>query len=46
MKLEDLGFNSWFQTKYNLNSDNGYSLARVTAVDRNRVLVRNEENEI
>jgi len=46
MKLEDLGFNSWFQTKYNLNSDNGYSLARVTAVDKSRILIRNEENEV
>ena len=45
MKLEVLGFNNWFQTKYNLNSDNGYSLARVTAVDKSRILIRNEENE-
>lgn len=46
MKLENLGFNSWFQKKYNPNNDDEYSPARVIAVDKNRLLLRNEESEV
>ncbi|MBI5476250.1 MAG: ribosome small subunit-dependent GTPase A [Ignavibacteriales bacterium] len=46
MELADLGFNSWFQKKREESQKLDFSIARITRVDRNRYLVRNEENEI
>jgi ribosome biogenesis GTPase len=46
MKLRDLGFNNWFQEKQAELHKPECHVARVTRVDRDRYLVRNEENEI
>jgi len=46
MELEDLGFDRWFQKKREELQRPDCSVARVTRVDRNRYLVRNEENEV
>jgi ribosome biogenesis GTPase len=46
MELADLGFDSWFQKKREESQKPDFSVARITRVDRNRYLVRNEENEI
>ena len=46
MELADLGFDSWFQKKREEAQKPDFSIARITRVDRNRYLVRNEENEI
>jgi ribosome biogenesis GTPase len=46
MKLRDLGFNNWFQQKRAELRKPDYHVARVTRVDRDRYLVRNEEKEI
>ncbi|HEY4611601.1 MAG TPA: ribosome small subunit-dependent GTPase A [Bacteroidota bacterium] len=44
MTLQDLGFDSWFQER--APETGGFSVARVTAVHRERYLVRNERNEV
>ena len=46
MELTDLGFDPWFQKKREELPQSGWSVARITAVDRNRYLVRNEKSEI
>jgi ribosome biogenesis GTPase len=46
MELNDLGFDNWFQQKRNELQKPEYGVARVTAVDRDRYLVRNEQNEL
>ncbi|MBA4311365.1 MAG: ribosome small subunit-dependent GTPase A [Chlorobiaceae bacterium] len=46
MELADLGFDSWFRKKREESQKADFSVARITRVDRNRYLVRNEENEI
>jgi ribosome biogenesis GTPase len=46
MELTDLGFDSWFQQKLQELPRPGFSLARVTRVDRGRYLVRNEVSEV
>jgi len=46
MKLEDLGFDPWFQKKREQLQQPDWSVARITAVDRNQYLLRNEENEV
>jgi ribosome biogenesis GTPase / thiamine phosphate phosphatase len=46
MELADIGFDSWFQKKREESQKPDFSVARITRVDRNRYLVRNEENEI
>jgi ribosome biogenesis GTPase / thiamine phosphate phosphatase len=46
MKLEELGFDSWFeQQRAGLESPD-CAIARVTRVDRDRYLVRNEHGEV
>jgi len=44
MTLQDLGYDSWFQEQAGDTAD--FSVARVTAVHRERYLIRNERNEI
>ena len=46
MGLEDLGFSGWFQQKQKEFDKPGYSIARVTAVNRDNYLVRNETHEV
>jgi ribosome biogenesis GTPase len=46
MELEDLGFDPWFQKKLQELHRPDCGIARITRVDRNRYLVRNEENEV
>jgi ribosome biogenesis GTPase len=46
MKLPDLGFDDWFQQRQRELGKGGYSVARVTAVNRDSYLVRNEEAEV
>ncbi|MFC1941594.1 ribosome small subunit-dependent GTPase A [Chloroflexota bacterium] len=46
MELQDLGFNEWFQHQQKESGKPGYSVARVTAVNRDNYRVRNEEGEV
>ena len=46
MKLSDLGFDDWFEAHAASASSRADGAARVTAVDRDRYLVRNESREI
>ncbi len=46
MKLSDFGFDSWFQTKQDELQRPDCSVARISTVDRDRYLVRNEEREV
>ncbi|MCP4609285.1 MAG: ribosome small subunit-dependent GTPase A [Planctomycetes bacterium] len=46
MELVDIGFSDWFQQKQKDFDKSGYSIARVTAVNRDNYLVRNEVNEV
>jgi ribosome biogenesis GTPase / thiamine phosphate phosphatase len=46
MELVDLGFDSWFQATLQHVGQRDFSLARVTRVDRERLLIRNEYNEV
>jgi ribosome biogenesis GTPase len=46
MELTDIGFDAWFQQKKDELNKPELSTARITRVDRDRYLVRNEENEI
>ncbi len=46
MELADLGFDSWFQAKLQQVGQRDFSPARVTRVDRERSLVRNEHDEV
>jgi ribosome biogenesis GTPase len=46
MELEDLGFDRWFEEKCARVKSRGYAIARVTRVDRDRYLVRNEHSEV
>lgn len=46
MELEDLGFDDWFQEKLKDYSDHDLNIARITAVDKDSYLVRNEEVEV
>jgi ribosome biogenesis GTPase len=45
MKFKDLGFNDWFKAR-SPESQHEYSLARVSAVNKNNYLIRNEDTEI
>ena len=45
MDLEDLGFDHWFQEKREASHRPDCSVARITAVDRDRYLVRDDRNE-
>ncbi|MFA4836550.1 MAG: ribosome small subunit-dependent GTPase A [Dehalococcoidia bacterium] len=46
MELLNLGFNDWFQQKRVELGKPGFSVARVTAVNRNNYLVRNQTGEV
>jgi ribosome biogenesis GTPase / thiamine phosphate phosphatase len=46
MELVDLGFGDWFQQQQKDFDKSGCSIARVTAVNRDNYLVRNEVNEV
>jgi ribosome biogenesis GTPase len=46
MELTDLGFNRWFQKKREELQRPDCDVARITRIDRDRYLVRNEENEV
>lgn len=46
MKLQDLGFDQWFETHLNASRQDGQDVARVSAVDRGSYLVRNELGEV
>jgi len=46
MELPDLGFDSWFQQKHKELDEYRYSAARVTAVNKDNYLVRNENGEV
>jgi ribosome biogenesis GTPase len=46
MKLRDLGFDEWFEAHVNDIRHEGQDIARVTAVDRNSYLIRNEFREV
>ncbi|MCC6397456.1 MAG: ribosome small subunit-dependent GTPase A [Bacteroidetes bacterium] len=46
MDLSDLGFDSWFEEKRAGMGSSDWEIARVTRVDRDRYLVRNEHGEV
>jgi ribosome biogenesis GTPase len=46
MKLVELGFDAWFQHKRDEFKKPELNVARITRVDRERYLVRNEQNEL
>jgi len=46
MELSDLGFDAWFKEKRDALGTPDLSVARVTRVDRDRYLVRNELDEV
>lgn len=46
MELSDLGFDTWFQQKRNELKRPELHVARITRVDRERYLVRNESGEL
>ena len=46
MVLTDLGFNGWFEEKHKELQSPEFAVARVTRVDKDRYLVRNEHNEV
>ena len=46
MALTDLGFDNWFEQKRAGLESTDCEIARVTRVDRDRYLVRNEHNEV
>ncbi len=45
MNLADLGFDGWFEHRSAALLQTGYSIARVTAVDRGAFLIRNQDGE-
>jgi ribosome biogenesis GTPase len=46
MKLRDLGFDEWFEAHIDDIRHEGQDIARVTAVDRNSYIIRNEFREV
>ncbi len=46
MKLQDLGFNEWFVQRLNESGKTDYSIARITSVNKDTYLVRNEDGEV
>ena len=46
MKLSDLGFDPWFEASAVDMRQQGQGIARVSAVDRNAFMIRNERGEI
>jgi ribosome biogenesis GTPase len=45
-QLSHLGFNEWFQKKISEAQDSAYRLARVTAVNKDNYLIRNQKCEV
>jgi ribosome biogenesis GTPase / thiamine phosphate phosphatase len=45
-KLSDIGFDQWFQAHVSDLRQEGWNIARVSAVDRNSCIIRNELSEI
>ncbi len=46
MKLEDLGFDDWFKEESGIFPDSAYEIARVSAVDKNKFVLINEEANV
>jgi ribosome biogenesis GTPase len=46
MKLEDLGFDDWFLQESQIFKNTEYNIARVTAVDKNQFVIRDEETTV
>lgn len=46
MKLEDLGYDQWFEANKPGNAKAGCAIARITAVDKGRFVLRNEHAEV
>ena len=46
MKLEDLGFDDWFRERWAESQQDEYKVSRVTAVNKDSYIIRNEEAEI
>ena len=46
MELRDLGFDQWFQSRQEELQLSDCSVARITAVNRESYLVRNENSEV
>ncbi|MCE5250945.1 ribosome small subunit-dependent GTPase A [bacterium] len=46
MELKNLGFSSWFMERYGDSRQDGYSFARVIAVNKSNYVIRNEKAEI
>ena len=46
MEFKDLGFNEWFKERLLESPQPEYSLARISAVNKNNFLIRNEDAEI
>jgi ribosome biogenesis GTPase len=46
MELKELGYNDWFHKSRLQYHQSGFEVARVTRVDRERFLVRNETSEV
>ncbi len=46
MKIRDLGFDQWFEDHSAEFSQEGFSFARISAVDRGSYLIRNESGEV
>ncbi len=46
MQVSELGFDNWFEEKLNERPEHDLSVARVIRVDRDRWLLRNEQNEV
>ena len=46
MKLSDLGFDPWFEAHVDDMRQEDQGIARVSAVDRNSYIIRNETREI
>jgi ribosome biogenesis GTPase len=46
MEFKDLGFSDWFKERFQESQQHEYSLARISAVNKNNYLIRNKDSEI
>jgi ribosome biogenesis GTPase len=46
MEFKDLGFSEWLKERFEESQQKGFSLARVSTVNKNNYLIRNEKAEI
>ncbi len=46
MKLKDIGYDDWFESKFQSFYKQGFNPVRITAVNKNNFLLRNEKAEI